>query len=213
MWNIIQFKITVFYVNMLNYIYFCDQSWIFIIITPVFSVTWSFRNHSNMLILSSVIINFYWCSIINSGSSYYQCWKQFCCLIIFVETIHIFWDSLKNRKLNEHHLYEIYCNIINVFTVTFDQFNESLLNKVLLSFFKKKKKNLLQSFEWKCGTFSIKIWNKNMISTLTIIRNVSWAANQHIRMISEDHVTLKTGVMMLKIQLRITAINYILKYI
>ncbi len=26
-------------------------------------------------------------------------------------------------------------------------------------------------------------------------------ANQHIRMISEDHVTLKTGVMMMKIQL------------
>ncbi len=34
--------------------------------------------------------------------------------------------------------------------------------------------------------------------------------NQHIVMISEDHVTLKTGVMMLKIQLRITRINYIL---
>ncbi len=32
-------------------------------------------------------------------------------------------------------------------------------------------------------------------------------------MISEDHVTLKTGVMMLKIQLRITEIHYILKYI
>ncbi len=32
----------------------------------------------------------------------------------------------------------------------------------------------------------------------------------HIIMISEDHVTLKTGVMMLKIQLRITAINTIL---
>ncbi len=32
-------------------------------------------------------------------------------------------------------------------------------------------------------------------------------------MISEDHVTLKTGVMMLKIQLRITEINYILQYI
>ncbi len=32
-------------------------------------------------------------------------------------------------------------------------------------------------------------------------------------MISEDHVTLKTGVMMLKIQLRITEINCILKYI
>ncbi len=32
-------------------------------------------------------------------------------------------------------------------------------------------------------------------------------------MISEDHVTLKTGEMMLKIQLRITEINYILQYI
>ncbi len=29
----------------------------------------------------------------------------------------------------------------------------------------------------------------------------------------KDHVTLKTGVMMLKIQLCITGINYILKYI
>ncbi len=32
-------------------------------------------------------------------------------------------------------------------------------------------------------------------------------------MISEDHVTLMTGVMMLKIQLCITGINSILKYI
>ncbi len=32
-------------------------------------------------------------------------------------------------------------------------------------------------------------------------------------MISEDHVTLKTGVMMLKIQLRITEINYSFIYI
>ncbi len=37
-----------------------------------------------------------------------------------------------------------------------------------------------------------------LFSTLIIIRK---AANQHIIMISEDHVTLKTGVMMLKIQL------------
>jgi len=36
---------------------------------------------------------------------------------------------------------------------------------------------------------------------------------QHIIMISEDHVTLKTGVMMLKIQLCITGINYSLTYI
>ncbi len=33
---------------------------------------------------------------------------------------------------------------------------------------------------------------------------------QYIIMISEDHVTLKTAVMMLKIQLRFTEINYIL---
>ncbi len=32
-------------------------------------------------------------------------------------------------------------------------------------------------------------------------------------MISEDHVTLNTEVMMLNIQLRITEINYILQYI
>jgi len=40
----------------------------FIIITPVFSVTWSFRNHSNMRIWWST--NIY---------HYYQWWKQLCC--------------------------------------------------------------------------------------------------------------------------------------
>ncbi len=53
---------------------------------------------------------------------------------------------------------------------------------------------------------------KNMYFTIGL-RIDSWAANQHIIMISEDHVTLKTGVMMLKIQLRITEINYILTHI
>ncbi len=59
---------------------------------------------------------------------------------------------------------------------------------------------------------------KQLFSTL-IIRTIiniwapiktdnNWAAK---RMISEDHVTLKTGVMMLKIQLYITEINYIFK--
>ncbi len=37
-----------------------------------------------------------------------------------------------------------------------------------------------------------------LFSILIIIRNVSRAVNQHIIMISEDHVTLKTGGMMLK---------------
>ncbi len=50
-------------------------------------------------------------------------------------------------------------------------------------------------------------------ATLIIIRNVSWAANQHIIMISEDYVTLKTAAMMLKIQLCITGMNSILQCI
>ncbi len=37
--------------------------------------------------------------------------------------------------------------------------------------------------------------------------------NQNIIMFSEDHVTLKTAVMMLKLQRSITEINYILKCI
>ncbi len=40
-----------------------------------------------------------------------------------------------------------------------------------------------------------------------IIRNVSWAANQHMRMISEG--SCDTGVMMLKMQLCVTGINNI----
>jgi len=39
-----------------------------------------------------------------------------------------------------------------------------------------------------------------MFSTL-MIRNVSWAANQHIRLISKNRVTLKTVIMVLKIKL------------
>ncbi len=42
--------------------------------------------------------------------------------------------------------------------------------------------------------------NSKQFSTLIIIINVYWTANPHIRLISEDHVTLKMGVMMLKIQ-------------
>jgi len=45
------------------------QSWIFSIITPVFSVTWFFRNPSND-------------DLVKKKKSYYydQCWKQLCCL-------------------------------------------------------------------------------------------------------------------------------------
>ncbi len=63
----------------------------------------------------------------------------------------------------------------------------------------------------KCCSVELSINQKYeaaQLLTLIAIRNVSLTANQHIGMISEDHVTLKTGVMMLKIQLCITAINY-----
>ncbi len=55
---------------------------------PVFSVTWSYRNHSNMQI---------WCS----RNISYQCWKQLCCSIFLWKAWHIvfriFW-WIENRK-------------------------------------------------------------------------------------------------------------------
>ncbi len=58
-----------------------------------------------------------------------------------------------------------------------------------------------------------KILTKNIIvyQLYYININASWAPNQHIRVVSEDHVTLKTEVMMLKIQFCTIGINYILK--
>ncbi len=58
-----------------------------------------------------------------------------------------------------------------------------------------------ESWGKKYITFPPKYEATQMLSPLILIRNVSWAANQYIRMISEDHVTLKTALMMLKIQL------------
>ncbi len=80
------------------------QSWIFRIITPVFSVTWSFRNHSNMLI---------WYSNIS-----YKCWKQLCWLVFLWTLRNIsFCRFLINKTRSiEQHLFEIEIiyNIINV---------------------------------------------------------------------------------------------------
>ncbi len=49
-------------------------------------------------------------------------------LNILVETVmHFFQDSLMNKKFKRTAF--IFCNIINVFTITFETFNVSLLNK------------------------------------------------------------------------------------
>ncbi len=94
------------------------QSWIFSIITPVFSITWSLRNHYNMLICSSTNIYYY-----------YQFWKKVVLPNIFVETIILWWtESSKEHTLFEM---EIFCNILNVFTIIFYQHNASLLNKII----------------------------------------------------------------------------------
>ncbi len=61
--------------------YFCDQSCIFSIITPVFSVTWS----SEIIIIC--------CS--RNISDYYQWWKQLYCWIFLWKLIQ---DSLMNRR-------------------------------------------------------------------------------------------------------------------
>ncbi len=81
-----------------------------------------FRNHNNMLICCSRNI-----------SDYYQCWKQLWCTIFLWKLwcmlffrIHRWIESSKEQHLFE---IEIFCNIINVITVTFDQFNASLMDK------------------------------------------------------------------------------------
>ncbi len=47
------------------------QSWIFSIITPVFSVTWSFRNHSNMLICAQETFPHLWKPHYGNGNFIY----------------------------------------------------------------------------------------------------------------------------------------------
>ncbi len=46
------------------------------------------------------------------------------------------------QSSKEQHFYEIeiFCDFVNIFTVTFDQFNVSMLNKSIKVFFKKRKK-------------------------------------------------------------------------
>ncbi len=61
-------------------------------ITPVFSDTWSFINHSNTLI---------WCS--RNFSCYYECWKQLCCLIFLRKHFLGFFYEWKSSK--EQHLF------------------------------------------------------------------------------------------------------------
>ncbi len=53
---------------------------------------------------------------------------------------------------------------------------------------------------------------KKLSKTSIIIRNISWAANQHIIMISEDHMTLKDWSNDAEYSALITRTNYSLQY-
>ncbi len=77
LWEIITINITGFFFKYtLHFILFLLlEIWIFSIITPVFSVTWSFRNHSNMLIwcsrkFSYYFLYFYWTTFSGGGGVY-----------------------------------------------------------------------------------------------------------------------------------------------
>jgi len=66
--NILKYYYNLKYLLFCEYVFKCNlflwcQSWIFRIITPVFCVTWSFINHSNMLICCSGNIVFTICYI------------------------------------------------------------------------------------------------------------------------------------------------------
>ncbi len=71
-----------------------------------------------------ILICWFWCSR-NVPFYYHQYWKQLYCLILCGYPGDFFFK--------EQHLFEIkiFNNIINVITVTLDQFNSSLLNKTI----------------------------------------------------------------------------------
>ncbi len=89
------------------------QSWIFSVITPVLSVTWSFRNHS-----------FWYADLLLK--------KHLLLLLILkkIELVNIFVETV--MQLFSGFFDEI--EILKNPTVTFDQFNMSLLNKTVIKY-------------------------------------------------------------------------------
>ncbi len=79
--------------------------------------------------------------------------------------VRILW-WIENSK--EQHLFEteILCNIINVFTVTFDQFNAALLNKSVYLFQKKPKKKPQTAV---CLKPNPKLWASERLVDVTVL--------------------------------------------
>ncbi len=120
---------------------------IFSIITPVFSVTWSSRNQSNMLIWCSIHFSYYLCLHILFSFLLHKSLRQLCSFIFFW-TWWYFHISLMNKKLIW--LIKWTAFIWKVFLITlllslrslFAQCNVSLLNQSI-NF---RKKDLLLYF-------------------------------------------------------------------
>ncbi len=117
-----------------NVIDFCDQSWIFGVMTSL-----QCHDPSDLLLKK----HFWLLSML----------KTVVLPNIFVETvIQDLQDLQKNRKFKRNLFeIEIFWNIINVFTVAFDQFNASLMNRSCLWMFKMSSfLNVLKVFSWLC---------------------------------------------------------------
>ncbi len=122
------------------------------IITPV---TWSFINHSNILICCSKNINYY---VENSRVDFF------------------FWFLWWIESSEEQHLYNI-----NVFIITFDQFKASLLNKSI-NFYNfssppNKRKKIYTDSKWVAAENKQENWATTRTCCwrqLIIIENAVW---------------------------------------
>ncbi len=64
--------------------------------------------------------------------------KKYFLLLSMLKTVvllNIFGKNMIFDNYKEHFLFEIFCNIINVFTATLDQFNASPLNKSIIIYY------------------------------------------------------------------------------
>ncbi len=153
-----------------------------------FSVTWSFRSHSNMLICSSRNIAYY-----------YSCWKQLYCLIfIFLsKSWYIFVAYFDEPNIKKQHLFkiEIFWNIIIVFTFSL---NPSLLykknNKKYFTYFTHLFSTILYLSLFKsCHPFKIHIFSFSTKLIPSIIGQTlpgKWEWTKCVIMIQNNELTL-----------------------
>jgi len=125
LWNIITISNNCFLIE--HVIYSCDEQLYFQHHYSSLQCHMIFRNHYNILIYCSRNI-----------SDDYQCWKQLCCFIFLYKPWHILLSRILKLKRAAFVWNSTFCNIIITFTLTFDQFNMSLLNRSI-NFLKKKK--------------------------------------------------------------------------